>query len=424
MRRQLLLLSAASTTLVLIAFMIPLALLLRTLAEDRAVGQALQEAQGLAVVAAVVVDPLVLDPLVQLTDQNSPREVSVVLTSRQVLGTPLADGSRALELAAQGNAFTVVVAEGREIFVPVQSVAGLAVVRVFVPASLLRRGVATALRVLGLLAVVLLVLTLAVADRLARGTVRPVRALADTTNALATGELDARLEPDGPKEVREAGVAVNQLGGRIAELVAAEREAVADLSHRLRTPLTALRLQAGNLSSPQEAASVDAAVQALENAVSEVIRVARRPLRLGGQEPCDAAEVLRRRAQFWQVLAEDQDRPWSIDVAATELRVAVDAEALSAALDVLLENVFAHIPDGSAVEVSARPEGDMVQLEVADRGPGLAPSASRRGRSGTGSTGLGLDIARRTAEDAGGRLLLSERPAGGARVALVLPRVF
>jgi signal transduction histidine kinase len=66
--------------------------------------------------------------------------------------------------------------------------------------------------------------------------------------------------------------------------------------------------------------------------------------------------------------------------------------------------------------------GDAV-VEIADRGPGLPIAATERGHSGAGSTGLGLDIAQRTAEAAGGRLVLSDRPAGGARVGLVLPLV-
>ena len=97
------LLVAATTSLVLLAFLVPLGLLLRTLAEDRAVAQALQEVQGLAVVAAVVVDPAQLEPVVQLADQGSVRDVSVVLPGGGVLGAPVDTASRTLALAAQGR---------------------------------------------------------------------------------------------------------------------------------------------------------------------------------------------------------------------------------------------------------------------------------------------------------------------------------
>jgi signal transduction histidine kinase len=95
---------------------------------------------------------------------------------------------------------------------------------------------------------------------------------------------------------------------------------------------------------------------------------------------------------------------------------------LSAAVDALLGNVFAHTPEGTAAEVMVRATPGGVEVEVADRGPGLPPAAAERGRSGAGSTGLGLDIARRTAEAAGGQLLLADRPAGGASIVLAMPR--
>ena len=306
--------------------------------------------------------------------------------------------------------------------VAVESAAGgQRVVQAFVPASQLRRGVALALAVLVALAVALLAVAMLVADRLARSTVRPVTALARATRDLARGDLRAQVEPDGPAEVREVGVAVNALGTRIAELLAAERETVADVSHRLRTPLTALRLQAESLSSPAERASLGAAVEALDTAVSTVIRTARNPLHDEPQH-CDAVDVVRERASFWQVLAEDQGRAWSVEVPGGSRPVRLTRSELSAALDVLLENAFTHTGEGVPIALAVRDEGELVAVEVVDAGPGLSAEALERGRSGAGSTGLGLDIARRTAEQAGGRLVLDDQPAGGARVVLLLAR--
>ena len=68
-----------------------------------------------------------------------------------------------------------------------------------------------------------------------------------TAERLGRGDLDARVEPGGPDEVREVGAALNRLAARISELLAREREEVADLSHRLRTPVTALRLDVESL---------------------------------------------------------------------------------------------------------------------------------------------------------------------------------
>jgi signal transduction histidine kinase len=104
------------------------------------------------------------------------------------------------------------------------------------------------------------------------------------------------------------------------------------------------------------------------------------------------------------------------------LWVAVDAADLVDALDALLDNVFAHTPDGTDFSVDLGPgAAGGARVEVADAGPGL-PSGefAERGRSGAGSSGLGTDIARRVAVASGGGLELGRSAAGGASVVLVL----
>ncbi|MDT5033258.1 MAG: hypothetical protein QOC94_3429, partial [Actinoplanes sp.] len=136
---------------------------------------------------------------------------------------------------------------------------------------------------------------------------------------------------------------------------------------------------------------------------------------------CDATSVIAGRVAFWSVLAEDTDRTVRQQLPATPLPVAVAADDLAAALDALLGNVFAHTPDGTDLAVSLRPRpGGGAILTVTDEGPGFPATALRRGSSGSGSTGLGMDIARQAAETAGGTLTVDTAPAGGARVCLHL----
>jgi signal transduction histidine kinase len=97
-------------------------------------------------------------------------------------------------------------------------------------------------------------------------------------------------------------------------------------------------------------------------------------------------------------------------------------EDLATGLDALLENCMAHTPEGSAISVQLQTHGEVLHLEVRDRGPGLPAGAEHRGRSDRGSTGLGLDIARSGAEASGGRMELG-REAGWTVVRLVLGRV-
>jgi signal transduction histidine kinase len=82
------------------------------------------------------------------------------------------------------------------------------------------------------------------------------------------------------------------------------------------------------------------------------------------------------------------------------------AEDLTAALDALVENVVAHTPDGTPARITLTREQNGVRIVVADKGPGIPLGAGERGRSDRGSTGLGLDIARRCAEAAGGELTI------------------
>ena len=132
--------------------------------------------------------------------------------------------------------------------------------------------------------------------------------------------------------------------------------------------------------------------------------------------------VVAERAEFWRPLAEDTERPMTVDVAAGQIRVRVSREDLATCADILLENVFAHTPDGAgcAIRLSHREPGG-AWLIVADEGPGFPQSnPTERGRSSIGSTGLGLDIARRIAESSGGMLMIGRSASGGGMVTVGL----
>ena len=420
MRRRVLLLVAATTSLVLVAFLVPLALLVRTVATERAVLAATADAQALTALVAVA-DPASLAVAVAQVDATSPSQVSVFTADGAVLGAP-APRTPLVELAARGSSASGTVDGGREIVFAVRDPAGrTGVIRTFVTDAALTAGIGRAWLLLAGLGAVLLAVGLLVADRLARSLVRATIELAAVSHRLARGELDARADPAAPVEVGVVAGALNTLAGRISALLREERETVADLSHRVRTPLTALRLDAEALRQPEDAARIGAGVDAVQRAVSSVIDAARR--RATDTAECDAAAVVAERVAFWSVLAEDTERDVRTDLAAGPLPVAVGRADLEALVDALLGNVFAHTPDGSAFAVRLGPRpGGGARLLVADAGPGLPAGTDvlRRGASGGGSTGLGLDIARRTAEQAGGGLALGRSPEGGLAVTVDL----
>ena len=340
--------------------------------------------------------------------------VTVFLPSGAQVGPP-APVSPAVSLARHGRSFTADAPGGEEVLVAVEGLAGgSAVIRTFVPASVLRHGVTRAWLLLGGVGLLLLVLSVLVADQLARSLVRPLTALARASDRLAAGDLSARAEVAGPPEVRRAGAGLNRLAVRIGELLAHERETVADLSHRLRTPLTALRIDAETLRDGAEMERLLADVGAVERTVSQIIREARRPDG-GTQVMCDAAQVIAERARFWWPLAEDQDRRMAVELAPGSVPVLVATDDLATCVDILLGNVFAHTPEGAAfaIRLSRRAAGG-AWLVVADDGPGFGGADStRRGQSTGGSTGLGLDIARRIAEASGGTLIIGQSASGG-----------
>ncbi len=126
--------------------------------------------------------------------------------------------------------------------------------------------------------------------------------------------------------------------------------------------------------------------------------------------------VVANRAGFWQVLAEEEGRQFSVVIGEGDLEVGLGEDAIAAVVDTIIENVFSHTEPGTAFEVEVR-DGAMPVLEVRDAGRGFTTGeAVNRGVSGGGSTGLGLDITRRSAELSGGGLELSDRPGGGAVV--------
>lgn len=412
MRRRILLVVVATTSLVVIAFAVPLAGLVREVAHDRAITAAERDAAALAPVLALTTDREQVAASVERTATGGDGRMTVWLPD----GTPVGDATPAdpdaTALARDGRAsFSRETDDGIELWSPVVTGAGqVSLIRARVPGDLLNDGVTTAWVALGAIAVVLVAAAVLIADRLARSLTSDATALAATARTLAGGDPTARVAPAPTPELADAGHALNLLADRIGELRTAERERVADLSHRLRTPLTAVRLEAEAAGNP----GMTTAVDRLEGAVTELVKAARRPLHDSPVPArCDLAGVVRERSAFWSALADDDGRPWTASIPDAEVPVAADADEVAAAVDALIGNVFTHTPEGTPYAVTVEGDGTLV---VEDAGPGIDnPGAVvARGVTGGGSSGLGLDIARQ----AGTGLQIGRSELGGARVVL------
>lgn len=419
MRRRIGWLVAATTSAVILGFVIPLCLLVQTLAHERAVSTARDDADDVALIVSGLHDDPGLSDVVGTATASTFAATNVVTPPGAVLGDGDADLATDPDVvrAREGAAFTTSDDDGVTILSPVVTADGTYVVRARVSDEQLSAGVARAWTALGLLGLLLIIAALVIADRFARRISTPVTALADVALRLRDGELDVRAEPSGPPETVELADALNQLADRISELLVAERAAVGDLSHRLRTPVTALRLDAEAVADPAVAQRLQEHVAHLQRTVDAIVRDARRPVRHTIRAGCDARTVVADRMAFWSALAEDQGRPVRVRLTDGPAPVAVDAADLTDVLDVLVDNVFAHTPEDAAIDVTLAAPGDQVLMEVADTGPGIGPPDDAGERPG--STGLGLQIARRTVAAIGGTMDI--RSGAGTTVTLTLP---
>ena len=440
MRRRILLLVVGMTTLVVLAFAIPIAVLTRNAVAQRAEQATIDQANNVALslrsdnrTAAEITS------YVSSVSSRSSRPTWVTQSDGSVLGQqpaglglPNQPGYRPPNGGEGGgpgggpqgtpDAQLHAVSGGQIAMVTTHGAGADTsyLVQVFVSNDALHAGEAKwwALLVGGSLG--LLLIGVLAGELLTRRIVRPLTRTAQTAHQLSVGDTAARAPTDGPREIAEVGTALNRLADRIDELIAEERETVADLSHRLRTPLTALRLDVEALRDPVEAERVGGHVSAVERTLTAVIHAARRPQREGRLPSCDATAVVGDRVRFWSALAEDQNRVGTIELPEHPLLVRASADDVAAATDALLENVLAHTPEGVPFAVRLEQTADGARLEISDDGPGLPDDALIRGRSDRGSSGLGLDIARRCAESGGGSMSLGRSPSGGALITLLL----
>ncbi|MEV0799155.1 HAMP domain-containing sensor histidine kinase [Kribbella sp. NPDC050281] len=419
MRRRILFLSVGMTTLVVLAFAVPLVLLMRSTTANESKERARYRAEAVAYYVGDRGNSADdITAYIQGLSKDEPGTISVRLPDGTTLGDPPPGGVPAPKpLPADydddrkgppqlGDVDYRSIDGGMAVEVAVGTREGPASVCLFLTADELYDGLTPRLLILIGGSMAVLLLSIVGAELVSRRLARPLEETASTAERLAMGDIDARAPTTGPAEVAKVGAALNGLADRIDEVIAVEREAVADLSHRLRTPLTALRLQVEALPDRERAEELNTQVTSLERTLTAVISAARRPQREGRVPHCDAVEVTRNRAAFWEPLFEDQGRELALDLPEPPAMVRSSAEDLGAALDALVENVVAHTPDGTPARITLTREQNVVRIAVADKGPGIPLGAGERGRSDRGSTGLGLDIARRYAEATGGHLTI------------------
>jgi signal transduction histidine kinase len=270
----------------------------------------------------------------------------------------------------------------------------------------------------------------------ARWVSRPLARLDTAARKIADGDLTVRAKTGyGPPELRRMAATFNMMAGRLEALVHGHRAMLADASHQLRTPLTALRLRLDLLAadSPPAAAAELAGAQEeiarLSRLVDGLLATARAESVTEQLEHIDVLEVVGERVAAWQPVADGNGVKLLAEAPTISPGpvVALGAGHLEQILDNLIDNAIEAIGDADgSVRVSVTRSETGTVLTVADDGPGMTPQERSRAflRFTTGSqhgTGLGLAIVHRLVTANGGTIRLADTPGGGLTVEVELP---
>jgi two-component system, OmpR family, sensor kinase len=253
---------------------------------------------------------------------------------------------------------------------------------------------------------------------------RPLSAFADAAQRLYSGAEHVPVREDGPREVRELASAFNGMQDRIKRLIDDRTQALAAVSHDLKTPLTRLRLKTEGMADGAEAAAIRSDLDEMEAMIDQTLAYLR-----GGRddEPVRRIDL----AALIQTLADEAaDAGGRVSAeGASPLVVEGRALALRRAVSNVLQNALKY---GGRADVAWRREGDDGVIRICDAGPGIPPEdmdralepfvrlEGSRSRQ-TGGFGLGLAIARGVIKGHGGEIALANRAEGGLCVIMRLP---
>jgi signal transduction histidine kinase len=284
------------------------------------------------------------------------------------------------------------------------------------------------------------VFALVLGQALARGMTSPLREMANAAKAMASGDYSKRVRATSRDEVGQLAHAFNAMAAELAETDRVRRDLVANVSHELRTPISGLQAALENIIDGASQPNDDtlrimlAQTERLGRLVSELLDLSRlesgvielHPERLSFRSLLD--DCLEEVALAWPEV------PVNAVVEPSDLEVIVDSGRLRQVVINLVMNAARVSPPGATVDVHvAASTGNMVQMEVADSGPGIAPEDRKRvferfyradaARSTDGGAGLGLAIVKWIVDLHGGTISAEANAPRGCRMVVRIPKV-
>ena len=268
---------------------------------------------------------------------------------------------------------------------------------------------------------------------LAGSMARPVQKLGTAAGRLGRGDLGARVEPEGPREIESVGRSFNRMADALAANLAAQRDFVANASHQLRTPLTGIKLRLEAIRgeggpAAAEAAKAEVELDRLSALVDDLLALARASSDETTGEVVDLAAAAAAATRRWEEPATRAGHELVLGDSAGGRVWAARAD-VAHILDNLIENAIRYTPPGTTVTVETGGSGRTSELIVSDTGPGIPPLDRDRiferfyrgtdGRSAGPGTGLGLAIVSELAERWDGQVELLDGP--GTRVRAHFP---
>lgn len=261
---------------------------------------------------------------------------------------------------------------------------------------------------------------------LLRWATRPLRDLALAAERFSLDAVPEPLHESGPVEVRHAARAFNTMGERIQRLVAERMQALAAVSHDLRTPITRLRLRSELLEDEATRDLIDGDLSEMEGMIDSTLEFLRGGVSSEATRPIDIVTVIE------TIVDQHADQGRQIALAGiSHGRVLGRLLALKRAFWNVIGNAVKYAGQ-ARVEINETSAG--LAIIVEDDGPGIPEAEMERvfepfvrleesrGRQ-TGGSGLGLTIARAAIRSHGGDISLSNRPEGGLRVLITLPKL-